>query len=298
MTIGRERLVAGLFVLPAAGLIALFVIWPGLDMAWTSLHDVSITEQGADAPFVGAENYEWLLSDRRFRASVLNTVLFTLIVVPLQTALALAFAVWANGPRWSSRALRVVVFVPTVISLTVLSVLWRLMYAPETATSAGLINGLLDALGVPGQPFLTSPQQALPAIAVASIWQGVGLQMMIFIAGLQHIPGHLYEAAMIDGARPWKRFLHVTLPGIAPTAVFVLLVTTIFALKLFVQPYIMTDGGGPQDATRSIVQHIYEAAFFGRHLGVASAAGVVLFAGVCVLMLVQRRFMRWAENLT
>jgi len=297
MTIGRERLMAASFVVPAVVLIGLFVAWPTFNMFRVSLQDVTITAPD-EALFSGVDNYVWLARDAQFRASVINTLLFTLLVVPLQTALALAFAIWANGPAWSSRTLRIVVFVPTVISLTVLSVLWRLMYAPATATGAGLINGLLETLHLPTQPFLTSPKQALVAMAIASIWQGVGLQMMIFIAGLQHIPPHLHEAAMIDGARRWRRFLNVTLPGIAPTAVFVLLITTIFALKLFVQPYIMTDGGGPQDATRSIVQHIYESAFFGRALGVASAAGVVLFVGVCVLMLAQKRFMQWAENLS
>jgi ABC-type sugar transport system permease subunit len=169
------------------------------------------------------------------------------------------------------------------------------MYEPATPTGAGLFNGLLTTLGLPAQPFLTGPFQALAALVLMSIWQGAGLQMMVFLAGLQQIPTQLYEAARLDGAGPWQRLRHVTLPGLAPTTVFVVLITTIFALKLFVQPFLMTRGG-PQHATLSLVQYVYEAAFFARDLGLACAAGATFLLIVMALTLILRLLARRAEE--
>ncbi len=294
--IARERLIALLFVLPAVLLIGLFLFWPTVSMARTSLHRQRLTDVQT-GPFCGGENFRAVWEDPDFHAAARNTAFFAVLVVPLQTALALALAVWVNAPgRWT-RGLRLAVFLPTTLSLTVVAVLWDLLYEPSQASGSGLFNGLLGALGLPGQPFLTSPAQAMPCLAAMSIWQGVGFQMMILLAGLQSVSGELYEAAALDGARRWGRFIHVTLPGIAPTLTLVLMITTIFALKLFVQPYLMT-GGGPQGATRSVVQYMFEAAFSRRDLGLACAAGVLFFLAVAVVAGVQRRLFRSAEALT
>jgi ABC-type sugar transport system permease subunit len=288
----REKVTGWLFIAPALCLVGLFVIWPTVQMIVASFFHVSWM-QGLGAP-AGAGNYEAVLEDPEFRQSLWNTGLFTVLVVPLQTGLALLFAVWVNRPGLSTRLLRICVFVPTTISLAVLSVIWDLMYQPATATGAGLFNGLLTSVGLPAQPFLTSTKQALPALVVMSVWQGVGLQMMVFLSGLQAIPGQLYEAAKLDGAGAWQRFVNVTLPQVAPTTVFVVMVTTIFALRLFVQPYLMT-GGGPQGATRSVVQYVYEAAFHSRDLGLAFAAGSVFFLIVLGLTLLLRWLLGRAE---
>ncbi len=282
-------MVALAFVLPACALVGLFVYWPALSMAHASLHHRQLTDRGSGT-YCGLDNYRSLWADPDFRQSACNTAWFTLLVVPAQCGLALLLAVWTNGPGWSRRALRLAVFVPTTISLTVLAVLWKLMYEPATATGAGLINGLLISAGLVDQPFLTSPGQAMFCIAVMSVWQGAGFQMMIFLAGLQTVPQELYEAASIDGARRWQRFRHVTLPGIAPTLALVIMITTIFALKLFVQPHLMTKGG-PQGATRSIVQYIYEV-FRTHELGMACAAGAVFFVVVTAIAGLERRWLR------
>jgi len=291
----RERWIALLFVAPATLLIGLFVLWPAVGMIRTSLLEIGLTQRGP-AAFGGLGNYRVLFDDPEFLRSARNTAWFTVLVVPLQTALALFLAVWTNGPGMARRAARLAAFVPTVISLTVLSVLWKLLYEPATATGSGLINGLLGGLHLPTQPFLTSPRQAMLCIVAMSIWQGVGLQMMIFISGLQGIPDVLYEASVLDGAGRWRQFLHVTLPGIAPMAVFVVMITTIFALKLFVQPFLMTRGG-PEGSTVSVVQYIYQLAFFERDLGLACAAGVVFLVAVCAIALLQRWASLSVENL-
>lgn len=285
----RERVLGWCFVAPAALFVTVFVIWPTAHMVLTSFRHASwsSTQSGG---FAGLSNYTDLFSSPAFRHSLRNTALFAVLVVPLQTALALLFAVWVNGVSVTRRFLRIAVFVPTTISLAVLSILWKLMYEP----SGGLLNGLLASVGLSPQPFLTSTHQALPAIVAMSIWQGVGLQMLVFLSGLQQIPKELYEAARLDGAGPWRCFRNVTLPSLAPTTVFVVMVTTILALRLFVQPHLMT-GGGPEFATLSIVQYIRETAFLHRDLGLACAAGTVFLVLVLLLTLVLRRLLRAAE---
>lgn len=282
----RERLFGYAFILPATLFICLFIYWPVVYTFYTSLHEASLVRPEVGEA-VGAANYRALRADPAFAQAARNTALFTVLVVPGQTVLALLLAVWANGPGLRKRVLRLVVFIPTGISLVVLSVLWDLLYAPPTATGSGLINGLLGAAGLPTQPFLTSPAQALPAIAAMSVWQGTGLQMLIFLASLQQIDPQLYEQSMVDGAGPVQRFRHVTLPLILPTALFVVMITTIFALKLFAQPFIMTQGG-PRGTTRSMVQYIYEAAFRQLDLGLACAAGTVFFVAVMAIAMALR----------
>jgi ABC-type sugar transport system permease subunit len=178
----------------------------------------------------------------------------------------------------------------------VLSVVWKLLCEPVSRSGSGLFNGLLLSLNLPAQPFLTSPDQALGVIVIMSIWQGVGLQMLVFCAALQQVPEQLYHAAELDGAGRWHRFWSVTLPGIAPTCVFVVIITTVLALKLFVQPFLMTRGG-PQGSTMSMVQYIYETAFVHRDLGLACAAGSVFFVAVSVITLALRRASRAVEAL-
>lgn len=293
-----ERISGYAFIAPAVILIGLFVIWPTVSMAITSVYE-QFWSRVPTAAAPTFEHYHDVFAEQQFRRSVANTLWFTVMVVPLQAALALGLAAWANRPGFHARLLRVAVFVPTTISLAVLSVLWTLMYRTGAAdgSGAGLINGLLTSAGLPPQPLLESPYQALPALALMSIWQGVGLQMMIFLSGLQQIPDQLYEAASLDGAGPWQRFRNVTLPGVAPTAAFVIMVTTIFALRLFVQPHIMT-GGGPQNATLSLVQYVYRAAFIEGDFGLACAAATLLFVGVACIAVIMRSALRWTEELT
>jgi len=171
----------------------------------------------------------------------------------------------------------------------VLAVLWKILYQPAQGTEMGLINAGLDFLGLPPRAWLHDPQWALAALAFMSLWQGVGLQMIIFLAGLQSVPAELLEASRIDGANGFQRVVHVVIPSVRNTIVFVVTVTTILAFRLFVQPYLMTHGG-PANRTRSLIQSIYETTFLGQELGRACAAAFLFLAWVGLLTLLQRYF--------
>jgi ABC-type sugar transport system permease subunit len=287
---GRSRAAPWLFLTPALVFLGLFAVWPTLRAAWWSLTGADLLDVGA-ARWVGAANYSDLLGDPRFRRAFLNTAVFAAMVVPLQTALAFFLALWVNRPERCWRWLRTVFFVPVVVSMPVLAVLWSMLYQPMRGGQSGLVNALVAGLGLPPQEWLQDPRLALPAIAFMSVWQGVGFQMMIFLAGLQNLSKEQLEAATMDGAGAGQRLRHVILPAMRPSVVFVLTATTILSFRLFVQPYLMTRGG-PADSTVSVIQFVYETTFLGRELGVASA-GAMLFLGlVAVIAAVQRRAAR------
>jgi ABC-type sugar transport system permease subunit len=292
MTIWRKTYAASAwwFLLPALALLGVFVAWPMLRaLIWSFTAADLLHPQGR--PWTGLSNYSDLLSDPRFRRAFANTALFALMVVPLQTLAAFLLALWVNRPEPAWRWLRTVFFVPTVVAMPVLAVLWKMLYQPADEGQMGLINAAVIAIGLPPQPWLADPMLALPAIAFMSIWQGVGLQMMIFLAGLQSVPSETLEAARIDGAGPLQRTLHVTIPSMRNTIIFVLTVTTILAFRLFVQPYLMTRGG-PGNSTLSMIQSIYEMTFLSQELGRACAAAFVFLLLVALLTVVQRVFLR------
>ncbi len=285
-----QRRAAPVFLAPALGLLAVFVVWPMLRAAWWSCTNADLLAPG-DARWTGLANYADLVGDPRFRRAFANTAWFALLVVPVQTALALLLALWVNRPEPAWRWLRTVFFVPTVVAMPVLAVLWTLIYQPAQGGVMGPANAVLHALGLPPQAWLHDPRLALPAIAAMSVWQGVGLQMMVFLAGLQTVPRELLEAARIDGAGAWARLRHVILPALRNTLGFVVTVTTILSFRLFVQPYLMTHGG-PGDRTLSVVQKIYETTFLSQDLGQACAGAFLFLAVVVLLTLGQRRLMR------
>ncbi len=277
-------------LLPALALLAVFVAWPMLRAAWWSLTNADLLAPG-DARWVGLANYSDLLADPRFRRAFGNTALFALLVVPLQTAVAFFLALWVNRPEPAWRWLRAVFFLPVVVSMPVLAVLWTMLYQPAQGGDTGLVNAAFGWLGLAPQAWLRDPSLALPAIAFMSMWQGVGLQMMVFLAGLQSVSPELLDAARIDGASAWRRVVHVVLPSMRNTIVFVVTVTTILAFRIFVQPYLMTRGG-PGNSTRSVVQSIYEMTFLSQDLGRACAAAFLFLLLVAALTLAQRRWTR------
>lgn len=287
MLMDRRTPVAWILLVPALTVLGLFVFWPLLRTLWWSGQDVGLYHPGAGQWNAGS-NYSFLLSDPRFRQAFANTALFALLVVPFQCLLAFFLALWINRPQPWWRWLRTVFFVPVVVSMPVLAILWTMLYQPAEGSQMGLINAVWTSLGGQAQAWLQNPHQALPAIAFMSIWQGVGFQMMIFLAGLQQLSRDQLEAARIDGAHAGQRLWHIILPSMRNSILFVLITTTILSFRLFVQPYIMTRGG-PHDRTLSLIQYLYETTFINRDLGLASAGAVLFLLLVALITVIQHR---------
>lgn len=227
----NNKLTIAAFLLPAAVLLTVFMIIPfcmAFGLSFTNQRLIS-GPRGTD--IIGFTNYLRLFNDRLFWTGLKNNLIFVALVVPLQSAFALWLAILVNMKLKLSRFFRTVYFLPTVTTMVVVSVIWSFLYHPD-----GLINGFLTTVtggAWSGIDFLHQRQWAFPAIIFMSIWQGVGFQMLIFLAGLQEIPASLYEAAEIDGAGAWQRFRYITLPQLRNTTMFVIISTTILAFRLF-----------------------------------------------------------------
>jgi multiple sugar transport system permease protein len=256
---------------------------------------ISVTNLRLGSPlpteWVGLEQYRRLLGDPTFRRALLNNTYFALVVVPVQTSLALAAAVLVDT-RFPGRGwVRAALFVPVVFPMAMVAVVWELVYAPG---AGGALNSWLEALTLGAwepRDFLRDPVLAMPALMVLSVWQGMGLQMVILLAGLQQIPRSLYESARLDGAGPWSRFRHVTLPQLRNPLVFVVVITAILAFRVFDQVQILTRGG-PSDATTTVMYEAVTAAFTRQQVALASAMSVVFFAAVLALTWLGRRAFR------
>jgi fructooligosaccharide transport system permease protein len=272
--------------LPAVIILALFVIYPFLSCILDSLTNLSIRTMlnPSERMFIGLNNYASLFNESSFWLAFRNTFYFVCLVVPAQTLLALFFAVIINGSSMWQRILKFSFFLPVIVSMAVLSIIWALIYNP----SAGPLNAVLNLIGISPQPFLNSSEQAMICIAVMSVWQGVGFQMMIYLAGLQTISGDLYEAAKVEGANAIKRFYTITLPLLKNITVFVITITTIFAFKLFVQPHLLTQGG-PGGATKTLILRLYDEAFINGDYGKASAISIIFFIILIIVTLILKR---------
>lgn len=287
---GRERVAALTMAAPALLGLLVFVAAPFVLAAGMSLTTLRL---GSPLPvdFVGVEQYRRLLGDPSFRQALANNLAFAAMVVPLQTGLALGLAILLDRPLRGLPAFRTAFFLPVVFPMALVAVVWELLYAPG---ATGAVNALLGwaTLGswVP-RDFLRDPALAMPSLVVLSIWQGVGFQMVILLAGLQAIPARLYEAAQLDGAGPWARFRHVTLPQLRNPLAFVVVLTTILAFRLFDQVRILT-GGGPEKRTTTVIFEAVTAAFERQQIGRASAMTVVFFVVVLGLSVLGARLIR------
>jgi multiple sugar transport system permease protein len=275
-------------LLPAAVLIVTFLLVPiGLTfiLAFTNARLIS----PEPAHLVGVDNFVNLFSDATFWASLRNTILFTIVIVPFQSALALGLAVLVNTKTRGTNFFRTVYFLPVVTSIVVVSMLWLFLYQPN-----GLINAVLAKFGILGPDWLGNPRTALLALILMSAWQAMGFHMVIWLSGLQTIPGELYEAASIDGATPWQQFRNVTWPGLRQTRTFILITITIAAFGLFSQVNIMTQGG-PLNATSTLVFQAVRSGFQQQQTGYASAISLVFFVLVLAVSLTQRYLTRDKE---
>ncbi|MGJ3561955.1 carbohydrate ABC transporter permease [Streptomyces sp. INA 01156] len=247
--------------------------------------------------FFGVEHYRRLFTDPDlsgpFLRALLNNLTFAAVVVPLQTGLALALAILLNRKLKAIGLFRSFFFMPVVFPMALVAVIWRLILA---RSEQGMLNSLLDAVtfGNWGAfDWLGDSLTAMGSIIVLSVWQGVGFQMVILLAGLQQIPGELYEASQLDRASRWQQFRHVTLPGIRGTLVFVAMLTSVLSFRVFDQVYILIRGGGlDENATRTVMYQAVTTAFDQNDIGQASAVTVVFFLIVVALTIVQRRVVR------
>ncbi len=232
--------------------------------------------------FIGLANYEFLLTSEDFWQAMWNTVYFALGSIPTGMALALFIAILLNRPLRGLALYRTAYFLPTITSLVAVSVVWLWIYHPDV----GLMNYLLNLFGLPSVRWLNEPRSAMPALILLGIWRGLGYNVVIYLAGLQNIPQHLYEAAKIDGANRWQLFRHITWPLLTPTTFFILIIAVINSFQAFTQIHVMTQGG-PLGSTTVIVYYLYQQAFQQFNMGYGSAIAVVLFLIILGLTLIQ-----------
>jgi raffinose/stachyose/melibiose transport system permease protein len=281
---GEPRRVGYLYLLPALAVFALFVLVPLGHSAWLSLFEWDGVTPGT---WVGLDNYAAVVSDGELRAAFLHAFVLVAFYALLPIVIGLVLAAAMARTRVRGLALfRTILFLPQVIALVVVAVMWRMIYAPET----GLINETLRAVGLGSlaQDWLGSFSLALPSVGLIGTWVMFGLAMVLFAAGVQKIPPSLYDAARMDGAGPVREFFAVTLPGLRNELAVVLTLTTIQALRSFDLVYITT-GGGPGDATSVPVYEVYDRAFRGGDVGTASAIGVCVAAAIFLLTILINR---------
>jgi multiple sugar transport system permease protein len=281
----HEGLAAGLFLLPNLIGFLIFTAIPVGAAFILAFYDYDLL---LGASWAGLENFrEMFTVDRVFRAALFNTVYFTAVSVPLSVVLGLATAILVNQALRGVVIFRSIFLLPYVTVTVALSLVWKWLYLPDI----GLINSVLGAVGIAGPAWLTSQVWAMPALILMSVWKGFGYNMVIFLAGLQGIPDHLYDAAKVDGATAWRRFLNVTLPLLSPTTFFVVVISVISSFQVFDQALIMTNGG-PGTATTTLVLYIYQKGFQSFDMGYAAAVALVLFAVIFVFTVVQFLFQR------
>jgi multiple sugar transport system permease protein len=276
---------AWLFLAPM--LVGLVVLSAGPILATVG---ISLTSWDLLTPptFVGLDNFRDLAADDRFWVALRNTIFYTVVSVPLGMVLALLVALGLNQAIRGIAWIRTMYFLPLVTSTVAVGLVWLWIYAPQ----GGLLNELLGVAGIPPQRWTSDPLWAMPAIILMSVWQGLGISVIIFLAGLQAIPAEYYDAAAVDGAGHRARFRHITLPLLTPSVFFTGILGIIGSLQVFDQVYILARPGKPTEATITLVYFIYEEGFRFFRMGSASAAAWVLFLIAAVLTVVYFRTQR------
>lgn len=275
-----------LFLLPALALFLSFRVYPLLNGLWLSFTNARLGR--AEYTFVGLSNYEKLLDDTRFLVSLVNTAYYTVASTLPILALPLLLAVALNRGIAFKALLRGAFFFPFTLSVVTVGLTWLWLLDPVV----GPFNYYLRRLGLSVGSLLADPQTAMWGIVLTSVWWVTGYYLVIYLAGLQEIPRHLYEAAAIDGASGLRSFWSITVPLLRPVFLFVFVIHIIGSFQIFGQVFVMTQGG-PGDMTRTVVQHLYETAFQNLfHFGSASAMAWVLFAIILVFSVIQFRILR------
>ncbi len=293
---GGGGFVGYVFILPSLVFIFVFVILPIIASFYYSVSDYDLMS----APrFAGLKNYRNLLDDPRYPHAIANTMYFAAATVPGGVVTSLLLATLINRQIRGIYAFRALFYMPVVSSFVSVSLIWLWFYEPQF----GLLNEFFEMVGLPRLKWLRAPETSMPSIILMSVWKNMGLNMVIYLAGLQGIPSHLYEAAEIDGAGRTSTFFRITVPLLRPTTYFVVIVYFIGALQMFVQVYIMTSPiagneggpvyGGPLDSTITVVVLIFDNAFAYLKMGYASAMSFVLFIIIGLITIVNARLLRY-----
>ncbi|HZK77860.1 MAG TPA: sugar ABC transporter permease, partial [Gemmatimonadaceae bacterium] len=287
---GEANTAAWFFLAPALLLIFVFFFLPVAASLVLSVTDFDIygIANSSNTRFVGFQNYVKLLHTPDFWNALKNTFYFAFVGGPLTIAVSLGAALLLNSKLVRFKGFfRTLYFTPFVTTLVAVAIVWRYLYH----TRYGLFNYGLGKLGIAPIDWLGDPHWAMPAIILMAVWKSFGYNMLIFIAGLQSIPEELYDAAQIDGASAWRRFWSITLPMLAPTLVFISVITMIGYFQLFAEPYVMTQGG-PLRSTTSVVLLMYEEGFRWWRMGYAAAIAFVLFIVILIATLLQFRLQK------
>ncbi|MBD2384076.1 carbohydrate ABC transporter permease [Cylindrospermum sp. FACHB-282] len=279
-----ENFTGYLFMMPTILVLGTFVVLPILYAVFLALHKVQLLSD-IKYEFIGFGNFTQLVEDERVWIALRNTAQYVAIVVPTQTILALVLAITLNSGIRGKNWWRILYFLPTVTSSAVLTLIFMWIYNTD-----GLLNDFLAWVGLPTYNWLGDPAVALKGIMIMNIWSTAPFYMVIYLAALQDIPQTLYEAAELDGASGWGRFIHITIPFLQPVTFFVVTVGVIGTFQLFDQSYIFSGGtGGPNNATLTVVLLIYQAVFRNLQMGYAAAVAFLLAAVIIAITLIQRR---------
>jgi putative chitobiose transport system permease protein len=274
-----------LFIVPACIVIGTFVIYPALKAIYLSFTNFNMINE---AGFVGFANYVNVWADPFFWAALKNTLLYMIVVVPVLVIAPIFLAALVNTSLPGITFFRAAIYLPVVTSLVISGLIWKWVFEEK-----GILNYVLIATGITDTPvaFLTDPANALFSVMVVTIWSGMGYYMVIYLAGLQSIPRHLYEVAEVEGVSRWQQMLHITIPMLRSSIAVVTVMSSIAAMKVFEEIYVMTKGG-PLDSTKTLVFYIYESAFDEFEMGYASAIGVILFLLTLIFSLINLRLLR------
>ncbi|MGD8781089.1 MAG: sugar ABC transporter permease [Ignavibacteria bacterium] len=278
----KRKILPYLLVSPYIIHFILFVAFPVIFSIVLTFHKWNII---SPMEYTGLNNYIRLFKDKTFLQSIVNTLIFLVIHIPLQIIVALFLAEILNQKIKFRGFFRAAFFLPVIVSGVVVTILWQQLFGFDT----GLLNRLLIKIGMGKVGWLTDPNVAMTSIAVMATWKNVGLYIVLFLVGLQTVPPHYYEAADLEGATKIQKFFKITLPMINPTIFMVVILSTIGGFSLFIEPYVMT-GGGPLNSTISAVLYIYKQGFFYYHMGYSATLGLFFAVIIMGVVFIQKRF--------
>ena len=289
-----KKYIPYLFLLPAIVMLVIFFFIPFAQTIILSFYDYS--KDIYQPTFAGIENYKLLFSSKEFYTTIFNTFLFLILVVPVLAVLPLIVAIFINQKIKGINIYKLIIYLPVVVSIVVVAIAFKWLYAQE-----GILNYILDLFNFRPIGWLTDTKFAMLSVAIVTIYKGIGYYMMIYLSALIGVPKDLYEAADIDGANEFKKHLTVTIPHLMPIIALVVTMSSISALKVFAEIYVMTKGG-PLNSTKTIVYYIYERAFENLDLSTAATASVILLAIIMIFSIINitffenKRYKLWLEN--